>query len=415
MTWTSPPAAANVAAMQASEARAIGHLGGRAVGALTSWVEEVHRAVAGRTFAALGPVALPVRQVHDVVAGGSYAAVRATSQSVGDVAGAVAARLAGEEPVSASPGGGQAVAALDALFGDRLEVDGSPLALAMALRSGGRDVPPERGALREAFPNATGRLVLLVHGLAETDLAWIGRDADGQPWSYAHALEPHGWTGVALRYNTGRRIAANGVSLAALLADLAEQWPVPVTDVALIGHSMGGLVIRSACVHGDLAGQPWIGLLRSCVYLGSPHHGASLERGVNVLGWLLNQVAESRPVASILRLRSAGIKDLRYGLVTDDGWNEDDVDGLLTGGGSDVALLASARHHLVAAHLGRSERHPAALLLGDLLVRRGSALGLGHRRVVALDPCERTTLPGTHHFGLLKDRRVAEALVGWLG
>ena len=401
--------------MQPKEVRAVGHLGGRAVGAVASWVEDVHRTVAGRAFAALGPMGLPVRQVHDVVTGGSYSAVRATSQSVGDVAGAVAARLAGSEPVSGSAAGGQAVAALDALFGDRLEVDGSPLALAMALRCGGRDVALEGDALREAFPNATGRVVLLVHGLAETDLAWVGRDDAGEPWSYAHALDPHGWTGVALRYNTGRRIAANGVSLAALLAELVELWPVPVTDVALIGHSMGGLVIRSACAHGEMAEQRWLGLLRSCVYLGSPHHGASLERGVNVLGWLLNPLVGARPVASLLRIRSAGIKDLRYGLVTHDGWKEDDVDGLLTGAGSDVALLASCRHHLVAAHLGRSERHPAALLLGDLLVTPGSALGLGHRKVVALDPCERTTLPGTHHFGLLKDRRVAEALVGWLG
>lgn len=188
---------------------------------------------------------------------------------------------------------------------------------------------------------------------------------------------------------------------------------MPVTDLALIGRSLGGLVIRSACAHGQVAEQRWLGLVRSWVYLGSPHHGASLERGVNVLGWLLNQVAEARPVATVLRLRSAGIQDLRYGLVIDDGRKEDDVDGHLPGAGSDVALLA-CRHHVVAAHLGRSERHPAALLLGDLLVRPGSALGLGHREVVALDPCERTTLPGTQHFGLLKDRRVAEALVEWL-
>lgn len=401
--------------MQADEARAVGHLGGRAVGAMTSWIEDVHRTVAGRTFAVLGPVGLPARQVHDLVTGGSYAAVRATSQSVGDVAGAVAARLAGEQPVSASAAGGQAVAALDAFVGDRLEVDGSPLALTMALRCGGRDVALDRDALRDAFPNATGRVVVLIHGLAETDLAWVGRDDDGRPWSYAHAVEPHGWTGIALRYNTGRRIAANGVSLAALLTELAEVWPVPLTDVALIGHSMGGLVIRAACAHGEMAGQAWVGRLRSCVYLGSPHHGASLERSVNILGWLLSPLVGARPVASLLRLRSAGIKDLRYGLVTDDGWKEDDVDGLLTGAGSDVALLGSCRHHLVAAHLGRSERHPAALLLGDLLVTPGSALGLGHRKVVALDPCERITLPGTHHFGLLKDRRVAEALIGWLG
>jgi hypothetical protein len=359
-------------------------------------------------------IGLPVRQVHDVIAGGSYAAVRAVGQSAGDVAGALLAGVVGGEALSASPAGGQAVAALDALLGDRLEQDGSPLALPMALRQEGRDIIPDGDGLRAAYPTATGRLLLLVHGLGETDLAWMGRDEEGRPWSYAHALEPYGWTGAAIRFNTGRRIAANGASLAGLIDGVVAAWPVPVTDVALIGHSMGGLVIRAACASGAVAGHSWPGLVRSCVYLGSPHHGATLERGVNVLGWLLGQVPEARPVSSVLGLRSAGIKDLRYGLLTTDGWGADDVDGLLTGNASDVALLASARHHLVAAHLGSSERHPAAVVLGDLLVRPGSALGLGHRRVVALDPCERTTLAGTHHFGLLKDRRVAEALIGWL-
>jgi len=394
--------------------RALGHLGGQVVGEVAGWVEELHRTVASRTFRSLGVLGLPVRQVHDVIAGGSFAAVRAVGQSAGDVAGALLAGVVGGEDLSASPAGGQAVAALDALLGDRLEQEGSALALPMALRQEGRDVIADAEGLRAAYPAATGRVLLLVHGLGETDLAWMGRDEEGQPWSYAHALESFGWTGAAIRFNTGRRIAANGASLASLIDDLVAAWPVPVTDVALVGHSMGGLVIRAACASGAVAGHSWPGLVRSCVYLGSPHHGATLERGVNVLGWLLGKVPEARPVSSVLRLRSAGIKDLRYGLLTTDGWGADDVDGLLTGNASDVAPLASARHHLVAAHLGSSERHPAAVVLGDLLVRPGSALGLGHRRVVALDPCERTTLAGTHHFGLLKDRRVAEALIGWL-
>lgn len=400
--------------MRAEEVRALGHLGGQLVGEVTGWAEHLHRTVAARTFRWLGVAALPVRQVHDVLAGGSYAAVRAAGQTGGDVAGALLARLAGDEPLTASPAGGQAVAALDAVLGDRLESEDSALSLPMALRHRGGDVAPDAEGLAAAFPAATERLVLLVHGLGETDLAWMGRGDGGEPWSYAHALEPSGWTGAALRYNTGRHIAANGASLAALLEEVAAAWPVPLADLALVGHSMGGLVIRSACAAGVEAGHSWPGLVRSCVYLGSPHHGASLERGVNVLGWLLGRVPEAVPVARVLRLRSAGIKDLRYGLLTTGGWGEDDLDGLLTGVGGDVALLASARHHLVAGHLGASERHPAAVVLGDLLVRPGSALGLGHRQVVALDPCERTVLPATNHFALLKDRRVAEALVRWL-
>jgi len=55
-----------------------------------------------------------------------------------------------------------------------------------------------------------------------------------------------------------------------------------------------------------------------------------------------------------------------------------------------------------------------AAVLGDMVVRSDSALGLGERGGEALDLAERTVLPGTHHFALLKDPRVAEALVRWL-
>jgi len=105
-------------------------------------------------------------------------------------------------------------------------------------------------------------------------------------------------------------------------------------------------------------------------------------------------------------MRSAGIRDLGHGLL-----NAGSDDRPADGGG---ALLEGARHHLVAAHLGTSERHPAAVLLGDLMVRPNSALGLGNRRTVALDQCERATFPSTSHQGLLKNHRIAEALVGWL-
>ena len=345
--------------------------------------------------------------VHDAVSGGAYAAVRGFAGAVGETAGSLLAPLADGSPLARSAGGAQVLATLDAFVGDRLHEEGSPLALPMTLRSGGADVTLDRRRLDAAFPGATGRLVLFVHGLAETDLAWVGRDDAGRPWSYAHALEPHAWTSAAVRYNTGLPVAANGKSLASLIDELVTGWAVPVTDLALVGHSMGGLVIRSACSHAVDAGHGWPGLVRSCVYLGSPHHGATLEQGVNVLGRLLGHVAEARPVAAVLHMRSAGIRDLGHGLLTAD---RDDPLADSGGGG----LLEGARHHLVAGHLGTSERHLAAVLLGDLMVRPSSALGLGNRRTVALDRCERATFPSTSHQGLLKDRRIAEALVGWL-
>ncbi len=353
--------------------------------------------------------------VHDTVADRTYRSVRALARAVGAGLGAVLAPLASGVPLSASPAGSLALAALDAVLGDRLEEEGSPLALPMALRAGQADVGTDQADFEAAFPGATARVVLFVHGLGQTDLSWMGRDEGGEPWSYAHALKPAGWTGALVRYNTGRRIAANGASLASLIEELVAAWPVPVADLALVGHSMGGLVIRSACAHGTDAGHSWPALVRSCVYLGTPHHGAPLEQGVNMLVWLLGRLPEAGAVVTALRLRSAGIKDLRHGTLAGDGRGDAATDDVRAGPGPAPELLGSARHHLVAGHLGLNGRHPAAVVLGDLVVLEGSALGLGHRRAAALDPCERATFPATNHYALLKDRRVAEALVGWLG
>lgn len=394
--------------MHASEARALGELGGQLAAGVAGWAEGLHQAAVSRVVPGPGGVGGRARTVHDAVVGRTYGAARALGGVVGAAFGAVLAPLASGSPLSGSPTGGQVVSTLNAVVGDRLHAQGSPLALPMALRGDGEDIAPARADLDTAFPDATGRLVLFVHGLAETDLAWMGRDGDGRPWSYAHALQPRGWTGAAVRYNTGRHIADSGESLGSLLEAVVAAWPAPVTDLALVGHSMGGLVIRAACASSVAAGHVWPALVRCCVYLGSPHHGAVLEQGADVVGRVLGDIAQAGPLATLLRLRSAGIQDLRHGRFTTD----DDAEGHHSDAG--VALLPTARHHLVAAYLGTSENNPVAAVLGDMVVRSDSALGLGERGGEALDLAERTVLPGTHHFALLKDPRVAEALVGWL-
>ncbi len=279
--------------MHASEARALGELGGQLAAGVAGWAEGLHQAAVSRVVPGPGGVGGRARTVHDAVVGRTYGAARALGGVVGAAFGAVLAPLASGSPLSGSPTGGQVVSTLNAVVGDRLYAQGSPLALAMTLRGDGNDIDPVRADLETAFPDATGRLVLFVHGLAETDLAWLGRDGDGRPWSYAHALQPRGWTGAAVRYNTGRHIADSGESLGSLLEAVVAAWPVPVTDLALVGHSMGGLVIRAACASSVAAGHVWPALVRCCVYLGSPHHGAVLEQGADVVGRVLGDIAQA--------------------------------------------------------------------------------------------------------------------------
>ena len=180
-------------------------------------------------FATLGPPAAPVRLLHDALSRGTYEAVRGGVWLTATAAGTAARSRAGEIPLSETPRGAMAIAALNGLYGDRLEAEGSVLAIPMQVRRRGEPKPD---------------IAVFLHGLGETEHAW------GNP-SYGDRLEAElGYTPVFIRFNTGRRISENGASLAGLLDALVAEWPVEVRRLALIGHSMGGLVARSACHHG---------------------------------------------------------------------------------------------------------------------------------------------------------------------
>ncbi len=153
------------------------------------------------------------------------------------------------------------------------------LAIPMGVRVGGRDVPPEPDALAAAFPDASDRLVVFLHGLCENESYWNrGRDRLGT--TYGEMLAAEGWTPVFLRANTGLGLRENGVALTALLQDVVDAWPVEVRRIALVGHSMGGLIMRAAGAVATEVEKPWTELVSDVVTLGSPHLGAPIARGV---------------------------------------------------------------------------------------------------------------------------------------
>ena len=148
--------------------------------------------------------------------------------------------------------GSDVLAAVNGLFGDELAHRGSSLAIPMSLRTrDGQEVSPERKALATTLPQISGRLCVLVHGLMSTESVW---GFPGRPdLTYGELLaRDRGLTPLYVRYNTGRHISTNGRELASMLRTLVAEWPVRVREIALIGHSMGGLVVRSACHYGSM-------------------------------------------------------------------------------------------------------------------------------------------------------------------
>ena len=379
-------------------------------------IEQMHRAVARRAFAGVGAMALPVRVAHDAVTGGVYAALRGAGRAAARGADAALARrrVRDGRRLSVTPGGAAAIAVLNGLIGDALEREGSDLAQPMAVRVGGRPVAPERTALAAAFPAATPRIVVFLHGLMETERSWrFGAGPEGETYGSRLARDL-ACTTVDVRYNSGLHISENGRLLAALLEAVVAAWPVEVEQVALVGHSMGGLVARSACYVADRDRAAWVRKVRHVVSLGSPHMGAPLEEAVHVASAALAAVPETRPFAGFLRRRSGGIRDLRRGSLVDEDWQGCDVDALRAAACREVPLLDCATHCFVAATVTRSARHPVGRLVGDTLVLVPSASGRSRTRRIPFREEDGLHVGGTHHLALLNHPAVYERLRRWL-
>jgi pimeloyl-ACP methyl ester carboxylesterase len=296
-----------------------------------------------------------------------------------------------------------ALGVLNGVVGDHLVEQGNPLALPMQLRSGGR--PIQRGE----HPSG-GKLLLLVHGLCMNDRQWR---RDGHDHGSALAREL-GYTPLYLFYNSGRHVSENGRELSALLEELVVGAATPVEELTIVGHSMGGLVARSACHIAAEEGHSWPDSLRRIVFLGTPHHGAPLER---VGSWVQSRAELSPYVAPLARLgmlRSAGITDLRHGSLRDEDWRDADAEG--RDPRRPLALPADVACHAIAGTLATPEGGRHLGLLGDGLVPLESALGQ-HRessRALSFPQSHQWVGEGMSHFDLLSRPEVYDVIRSWL-
>jgi pimeloyl-ACP methyl ester carboxylesterase len=396
------------------EAGALVRLGFEELRGFTESIGTMERDIAARTFRHV-PLGTPIKLVHDTVAKGVVGALGGAASAAGRGAQVlVERRPRPERPLSATLPGGMGLAFLNGLVGDRLERDGSPLQQPMSVRIDGLPVAPERRALGQAFPQATPRLVVFVHGLMGEEHGWLlGRRQGREDYGSRLAREA-GCTPVYVRYNTGRHISENGRSLAELLEAVVAAWPVAVEEVALVGHSMGGLVSRSAAHVAALEEMAWVKHVRKVISLGSPHMGAPLEQAVHYAAFGLSRLPETRMMGSFLRRRSSGIRDLRQGSLVDADWRERDPEALRAEACEEVPLLEGATHCFVSATVTRSPRHPLGRMVGDTLVLVPSASGRSRTRMLGFEAEFGLHVGATHHIALLNHPAVYERLRAWL-
>jgi len=366
-----------------------------AVVSVTDVVEAMHAAIA-HLPPAIGRPPVPARTIG--LTGFVYNSVRSIARLVGAGADASLSALA---PVLGGPTRSQSreamVAVLNGVFGDHLHATNNPLAVPMQIRQAGKALPLASDDLARSVLHPGGRLLVLVHGLCMNDLQWSFGDHDhGQ--TLAREL---GFSPVYLHYNTGRRIIDNGRQFAELLEKFTNAWPVPVEELVFLCHSMGGLVVRTAIDSGLAAGHAWSTRPLRVVFLGTPHHGAPLER---VGGWierLLDLSPYSAPIAKVGGARSAGIRDLRHGLMRQDG--------------GPMPLPAHVRPYAIAASINRSHG-PRFGAQGDGLVPVTSALGEHPNRAfdLRIPKADRWVAHGIHHLDLLHSEAVYRRIRDWL-
>ena len=202
-------------------------------------------------------------------------------------------------------------------------------------------------------------VAVLVHGLLVDERNFtLGLDR-----LIDHLQPTFGWHPVLVRYNTGRHISDNGEALADALVALGDALGPRLGRVQLIGHSMGGLVSRSALGALERRNARVLNHVDRLFLLATPNQGAELERlghavertleslhrlpgqGLALFGnaepkqagaatvrsirrmraRVAHQIAEipSRPLrtaAALVALRSDGIRDLRYGYLQEREW-----------------------------------------------------------------------------------------------
>lgn len=390
----------------AEDLRGASRLAMDATTSVVDLVEAMHRTIAGGPAMLGRPLEVPTR----LITGPVYQTIRGVTKLVGagiDLALAQLAPLIGDGERGAER---EAVlAVLNGVLGDYLSETGNALAIEMQLRQNGQPLPLTRDALRAALPEAGKKLLLLVHGSCRNDRQWLRNGHDHG----ARLARDLGYTPVYLYYNSGLHISHNGRALAALLETLLAEWPAPLAELAILGHSMGGLVARSACHYGERARHRWRRALRTLLCVGSPHHGAALERGGNLVDLLLGVSRYSAPLGRLGRIRSAGVTDLRFGYTLDEEWQGRDRFAHGRDPRRRLALPDGVACYAIAATTAtRAQRR----LPGDGLVAVDSALGRHNKPALTLG------FPDAHqwigfgmgHLDLLDRAEVYATLQRWL-
>ncbi|MFO1462799.1 MAG: alpha/beta fold hydrolase [bacterium] len=289
---------------------------------------------------------------------------------------------------------------LNGIVGDTLAKHKSRLAIPMSLQG-------------EIFG---GRICVLVHGLCDSETTW--NFPENPRRNYGALLQEHlAYSPLYVRYNSGLHISTNGRQLAKLLGEKIASQNRNIRDLIFIGHSMGGLVVRSACHYAKQAGATWVDRVRKIFLLGTPHLGTDLEKLGNLTSTILRVIPNpvTMGLAALGNMRSAGIKDLRFGYLLDQDWKGRDADALWRNNSHPVPLLEGVEHYQIAGTLAKKSDHFLAHYFGDGLVPSRSSAGRSLRKSKTIPFSQEhfRVMKGLSHGSLAHHHEVYEQIRRW--
>ncbi len=377
-----------------------------AVVGITDIVEAMHHTVVSIGGKMDDPVQNRAKGITDIV----YKSIRTITELVGQGLDFPLNKLSSVlEDSDSSPGREAVLSTLNGVLGDYLAIRDNPLSISMRFRSKGKSLSEVE--LSEMIRQSNGKLTIMVHGLCMNDLQWNRKGHDhGTTISHDLGISP-----IYLHYNTGLHTSENGRKFADLMEGFRTQFS-QTKELNIVAHSMGGLVSRSACHYGKLSGHTWLKHLKKLVFIGTPHHGALLEKGGNWIDNLLEISPYSAPFARLGKIRSSGMTDLRYGNVVEEDWKGQDRFKMSKDHRTPVALPEGVLCYSIAGTTAEVASKLGDGLIGDGLVTVNSALGR-HQ-----NPKLQLLFPESHqwigremnHFDLLNHLEVYETLKRWL-
>ncbi|MFT5646561.1 MAG: pimeloyl-ACP methyl ester carboxylesterase [Aureispira sp.] len=355
----------------------------------------------------------PIQHLISGISGLVYKGVRGTTKLVGRGITGGLAQLAPERSIGISLAQKETILSiLNGVIGDYLNKEQNPLALPMQFKYQGKAIPLQSKAIEETYSKPSGKILLMIHGLCMDDLQWHRNGHNhGELLAKEFNLSP-----IYLRYNSGLHISENGQHFSNLLEEFVQNWPVPIEEITILAHSMGGLVTRSAYNYATLEQKTWTKNLKKIIFLGTPHQGAPLERVGNHVDLLLEAMPYTRPFAKLGKMRSAGITDLRLGILVEEDWKnldrfENEIEQATL-----LPLPKTVDCYAVAASMESKTTETPLQQLGDGLVPIKSALGQHKNAAQSLQfkPTNTSILYKKNHLDLISSLEVYQKIKQYL-